>query len=172
MPESKTELRTSKLEHVVRDWEATWGVRQRLHNWLLALRGWSITVVLAYLGFMTASDRDWTQSSFCSVWFPPALSIIAFFCLELSIRSQAYFFRDHILLIDDLFSKSSEEIADALKSHKFLGHREDEDKPKDRSRRCCRALKNPSMWLWYAMLLAGTAAVVRYWILAPNTSVG
>lgn len=171
MAECNNELHAKRCEHIIRDWEAAWGVRQRLDGWLHLLRTGSVTVVLGYVGFITASNRDWTGVSYWLVWLPSALLILVFFLLELSMRAQTYFYRDHIRQIDDLFSKSNHlDFEKAVKGHEFLGQRENgnsagsKNKSKDRWPRLCKALHNPSVWLWYAVLWLVTGAVVYCWV--------
>jgi len=130
-----------KLEHIIRDYQTAWSRLQSQGQQVLLIRGWSVTVALAYMGFtVTARDKWADVSGFWEYMFvlyaPPALAILLFGFMEALTRSYAIFCRKRIIQdIDQIFYREGKSFSQAVKDHRFLVDKEDKEKRKDRWRR-------------------------------------
>jgi len=117
-----------KLKHILRDREATLATNGRFGVRIMSNKGWSITVVLAYIGYTTTSYEN--PNDIPWLVLPPLFAtVLLFWVMEGYYRGQSIYNRKTVFCtVDAIFLKESEaSFWDAVKEYKFLS---DPPKPK------------------------------------------
>lgn len=143
-----------KLDHILRDREYALATIQRLGERTLSNKGWSITVVLAYIGYITTSydnpnDIPWL------VLLPLYLTILLFWGMEGFYRGQSIYFRRTVIhTIDHMFSeKEDAPFWDAVKAYKFLSDPKNPKTPSDKWGRLVKGCLAPEAISWYVPIM-------------------
>lgn len=114
--EPRNEALERKLEHIKKDYDSAYSLMLKAGDHISSIRVWNVTVVVAYLGWMTRPDATKT------VW-PLLAAMLVFWIMEALVNAEAHFFQEHTLeKVDQIFNEIDLATQERLiKEHQFLG---------------------------------------------------
>ena len=148
------EAHKRKLEHILRDREAALAANERLYGRIGTNKGWSITVALAYLGFMATFYGNPSRMPWL-VLVPLAVAEFLFWIMEGYYRSQSLFLREVVLgPIDKMFDEKSEaDFRKDVRGYIFKSIRARKKTFKENRGRLWEGCCAIEALLWYSLLL-------------------
>lgn len=90
-----------KADVIVKDWEIAHATYQGHFNYISTLRGWTVTLLLAYIGFLVSIKSD----NFLII-LPFVIVLLVFMYLEGGARARAALLVDEIRGIERIFMES------------------------------------------------------------------
>ena len=143
-----------KLDHILRDRDYALVTIQRLGERILSNKGWSITVVLAYIGYITTSYDNPSDIPLL-VTLPLCGTIFLFWVMEGYYRGQSIYFRRIVIYpVDDIFSKKMDApFWEAVKEYKFLSHPANPKTFSDKLLRLAKGCLALEASFWYVAIM-------------------
>lgn len=105
----------TKKELVIKDLETAFQVNAKLSSYHIALRGWSLTLTLAYSGLIISGK---VSSSIMLLPLSVVFGVFAY--LEANIRRSGDFSRETIIAIEEIFMRSNwDDFAKGIQQYQF-----------------------------------------------------
>lgn len=137
------------MDLVVKDWEIGFGMYSKHVSQITTIRGWTLTLILAYLGFLVS-----TQNFNLYLQIPMAFVIGGFFILELIEGMHMQFIGRRTLKIERIFSHPDIETRSReIKQYLFRDVELHERTHTDRLKWILSYAKGVRVVFWYFFLL-------------------
>jgi len=139
-----------KLQLLMKEYETAYTSYSRHSSQIVSLRGWTITLLLAYFGLLQAGG----SKEFTLVIVIPAVLILGgFFVLEALEKLYAKLNVDNVLEIQQHFAQGTDEEFDRwVEAYEFRDHRIRRLERRDKARLLLHVLGGFQMLLWYSFL--------------------
>jgi hypothetical protein len=141
-----------KVQLVMKEYDTAFASYSRHSSQIVSLRGWTITLLLAYFGLLQARG---TEAITIVVSIPVILILGGFFVLEALERLYAKINIDNILEIQEQFAQgSSEAFGQWIRTYEFRDQRIRRLGRRAKARLLLRSLGGFQSLVWYSFLVA------------------
>lgn len=146
-----------KLDHIRKDYETAYSSFERHNSQIMHIRGWSITVVIAYLGFA----KSISMSLSISLAFPVFVAVLGFYILEAFQLMYCLVNGLNIRQIDRIFSiENDAEFHNTVRKYVFRNLELKNMQTMDKIKKLRCAMYSKETILWYLFLIIGCGVII------------
>lgn len=145
------EVYQTKKSMVMKDYDSLFNVYGRETNIVLLFRGWTITLLTGYYGFLMATKTD---SSLLLINAIPAFIIFMFLILEVGERTVMIKLLDELRYLEAIFMETDEiSLRKKIVAYKFRDIRDlDEYKTRKLYKNYFKTFLRPQILSWYPLM--------------------
>ncbi len=148
-----------KSELLYRDFESLFSVYERETSIVFSFRGWTITILTAYFGFLiviNSSIPTWI------IYLIPLFIITSFFFLEVAERSVMLKLLREVRNIEKIFmEKNISKLEKKIMKYEFRDLRDSKENIKTKIRYFAKAIISPQIISWYSFLIVSTIVIIQ-----------
>lgn len=140
-----------KISIVAKDLDTAFQVYGRYITRLTSLRGWTVTIVIAYMGFLITNKTDKVIAL-----LPLGLILLLFMYLEAIYRRELRFLAKEVRKVQEIFMEDDPaKFADRIREYKFRDLRSHAVRESHMNRiiKSLRYVFLPEIIVWYLLLL-------------------
>lgn len=169
MSETKNnEVFEIKKELVLKDFDSLFSVYERQTSIIFSFRGWAISILTAYFGFLLVAGRVIPLNVLYAI---PFFIIVSFLILEVAERGIMIKLLKEVRSLEKIFmEKDLKILKKKILKYEFRDLRDQKESKKEKIKYFWRALYTPQVLFWYPFLIISTTIVIQLILTTIDTS--
>lgn len=157
-----------KTELIYRDFDSLFSVYERETSIVFSFRGWTITMLTAYFGFLIVINSSLSSWILYSI---PLFIIISFLFLEVAERSVMLKLLKEVRSIEKIFmERNINKLEKKIIDYEFRDLRDAKEKMKIKIGYFAKAIATPQVISWYSFLIISTIVIIQLILMLGDIS--